>query len=76
MALLGTVLLESAQVAATGAHDELGHAVRRIDDGRGCLGQESLVLVIVAVEDEIDPAVVEDMPRRPRGADPSHASRS
>jgi hypothetical protein len=59
---VGLRVAESAQVAAAGAHDELGHSFLGGGPSGVALWGEAFVAVLVSVEHDIDAGVLQDLP--------------
>src|SRR3954453_16963220 len=59
---VGLRVAESAQVAAPGAHDELGHPLLGGGPSGVALGGEAFVAVLVSVEHDVDARVLQDLP--------------
>src|SRR3954453_20916025 len=59
---VGLRVAESAQVAAAGAHDELGHPFLGGGPSGVALWGEAFVAVLVPVEHDVDARVLQDLP--------------
>src|ERR1035437_4735780 len=58
------LVAESSQFLTAGARNDLRYSAQRIGQSRRSLRKESLVVVIVAVQDQIDVRIIQDLPDR------------